>query len=170
MNMSELIYESFDVEGELSRQMAEEIDKEILKELFDDVDMQYDTKKQQIDPSYLHEVKRKTESLLQNIIHKYNLDEYISIKYRYRLDKENWYNSKYHELYKQRKDINGKILMSGREYVPVDFDDWSKTYLSDYYATAEIYGNMCEMRRVIKEDLIALNKIAKKYKVNNEIK
>ena len=54
--------------------------------------------------------------------------------------------------------------------MPVDFNDWMKTYLPDYVTTEEIYTNMCESRRVQKSDLVQLNKISTKYIKLNEDK
>ena len=150
----------------MADEISAQIDKEIIEAIYKHIPdgyFEYDANKQKIDTEYLFSVKRKVEQLLKAIIEKYNLGEYISIKYRYRLDEDKWDNSKYHELYKQRKDINSKILRSGYEYVPVDFEDWTRTYLSDYTITAGIYSDMCDSRRIIKEDLVTLNKIAKRY-------
>lgn len=150
---------------QLSKQIAEDIDREMLNYFLDEnaPEIQYDSKKQQIDSVYLHDVKKKTELLLDKIIEKFDLSPYLSIKKRYRLDEEKWHQSKYKELYDQRKDLEGKYLASGYDYVPVDFEDWTKTYFPDYITAVEIYSNMCEYRRVLKDDLKILNKIARRY-------
>ena len=161
-----------DLMEQLSKKIAEEITAQIGSEMLRGVDsyldedapeMQYDSKKQQIDSVYLHDVKKKTELLLDKIIEKHELTPYLSDKYRYRIKSELWHESKYKELYDQRKDLDGKYLASGYDYVPVDFEDWTKTYFPDYITAVEIYSNMCEYRRVLKDDLKKLNKIARRY-------
>lgn len=149
----------------ISKQLAEDIDREILKYFLDEnaPEIQYDSKKQQIDSVYLHDIKKKVELLLEKIIEKFDLSPYLSIKRRYRLDEQEWCQSKYKELYDQRKDLDGKYLASGYDYIPLDFDDWTKTYFPDYTTAVEIYSNMCEYRRVLKDDLKTLNKIARQY-------
>ncbi len=161
------------IENELQKELIKEFEEKMTKEFQKEIDkffennihdnMQYDSKKQQIDSIYLHNIKKKTESLLEKIIEKFDLTPYISTKKRYRIDEEKWYQSKYKELYEQKKDINYKELKYGYEYIPIDFDDWTKIYLSDYVTVSDIYTNMCELRKVHKDDLKQLNKIAKKY-------
>lgn len=162
-------------EEQITEQMAKQLAKEIDKQFFEGLDyfldenapeMQYDSKKQQIDSIYLHDVKKKTELLLEKIIEKFDLTPFLSEKKRYRFDGEKWYKSKYKELYDQRKGIDGKYLASGYDYVPVDFEDWTKTYFPDYITAVKIYSNMC-YRRVLKDDLKTLNKIARRYIKDN---
>ena len=150
-----------DLAREIDRQFFDALDEavkeEIQKVLSDD--------KAKIDPEYLHNIKAKVEKVLSSIVKHYGLEDCLSEKYRYRVKTEKLYASIYHKLFEENKDIDGNILRRGYEYIPVDFEDWMKTYLSDYIDTEAIYSGMCGSRRIIKEDLIYLNKIAKKYKV-----
>ena len=94
------------------------------------------------------------------------MKEYESDRKRFRIDIYKLRNSKYYELYTQKKDINGKQLRRGYEYIPENFNDWLNEYLGDYFYSAfVIYEEMCNTKRIVKEDLQYLNKIAKKYKV-----
>jgi len=154
------------VEKELPKTYSEEnikkIGEELSKSLYID-EFQFDTKKQQIDAKYLHEIKRKTEMVLEKIIEKYNLTPYISEKMRYRLNEEKWYQSKYKQLFDDQKDINGNKLRYGYDFIPTTFEEWANINLPDYTVVSEIYANMCGFRRVLKDDLKTLNSIAKRY-------
>ncbi len=160
-------------------QFQKDIDTEILNTLKGEMDesystpdeenMQYNSKLNVLSPEYLYQMKKKTELLLGMIIEKYKLGKYISIKYRYRLDMERYSGlSEHYELYKKRKDINGKQLASGYDYIPTSFDEWIEINFPDYSNAINIYNKMCERKIVEKEDLLLLNKIAKKYEIANK--
>jgi len=152
------------VTDELSKKLAEAIDREMLGEFQGKV---LSDNKIDMDPEYLHKIKEKVEMILSQIVKKHGLQDCLSEKYRYRVDTGKLYASRYHKLFEENKDIDGKILRRGYEYIPVDFDDWMNIYVPDYVETANIYSEMCGSRRIRKEDLIYLNKIAKKYKVTS---
>lgn len=154
-------------------ELANEMDKEFLKyldgELPDFEDIQYDSKKQDVDSEYLHNIKTKVEKLLQKVIDFHDIHDIISDSLRYRIDKKKCeQNNKYYDSYRKQLSIDGKRLVIGYDYIPVDFDDWIRTYLPHYGIAIEIYQNMCTSRRITKEDLIKLNKISRVYKDDSE--
>lgn len=152
-----------EVTKELSKQLAEEIDKDILNEFTGKV---LPGNKADVDPEYLFNIKRKVEKLLDSIIAHYGVEELISDRYHHRVDMAKMCNSKYFDLFNEKKDLNGNQLRYGHDIIPQYFEDWLQEYLPDLMSTQEIYSNMCEYRRIRKEDLKELNKIAKRYKVN----
>jgi hypothetical protein len=113
-------------------------------------------------------VKVKVEKILSTLIKEYELQEFMSEKYRHRVSLEKLYASKYHTLFEQQKDINGIQLRRGHEYIPTDFEDWLQENFQDYRETELIYTQMCESRRIIQRDLKYLNDVAKKHKVHSE--
>lgn len=162
-----------EMQKNMSDLLAEQIDREMLDALNDIADDSIkkvadgtlsDTKVK-IDPEYLHNIKMKVEKVLEKITEHYELEDYLSDNYRNRVSPQKWHETIYYKLYEEMKDIDGKTLKYGHEYVPTSFDDWKETYLKDYMDAELIYDSMCINKRVVKEDLIVLNKLAKKYKV-----
>lgn len=118
-----------------------------------------------VDPIYLQSIKTKVEKILNKIIEKYELGDYLSDNYRCRICPSKMVDSKYYKLYEDSKDIDGKTLRYGHEYVPENFEDWKATYLTDYMNAEVIYDEMCRSKRIQKSDLIILNSLAKRYGV-----
>ena len=164
-----------DVEKTLTEKLSQDIADSIDAEMFDTFLDKAESESKVIpdnriavDPEYLHKIKMKVERILSTLLDYYELREYESEKYRYRLDREKLSQSKYHKLFNENKNIDGKQLRRGHEYIPIDFEDWLNEYLSDYFDTEFVYNEMCGARRIVQDDLKQLNKIAKKHKVSNE--
>jgi len=145
--------------NELAKEFAEDIQKHILGEFKGKV---LPDDKVTVDPEYLRNIKLKVETILTKMIEHYDLQDCISLKFRFRLDYDKLYSSKYHTLFSNKQDINGKYLKYGYGYMPDSFEDWVNTYLTDYCQTESIYMLMCSARRVRKDDLVFLNKMANK--------
>jgi len=161
------------VEKTLLDKLSEDIAKEIDAEVFDSFFGEKEYKivpdnRVAVDPEYLHKIKMKVEKILSKLLGDYELKEYESEKYRYRIDREKLSNSKYHKLFEENKDIDGTQLRRGYEYIPIDFEDWLYEYMSDYFDVEFIYNEMCGARRIVKDDLKHLNTIAKKHKVSSD--
>jgi len=164
----------FNVEDEILRKFADivakDIDSEILHDFQKEIEKMKMPKKDSkldVDTRYLHQVKFKIELLLVAIIQKYSLENYLSDKFRFRLDMNRYYQSEHYSLYEQKKDINGNNLRYGHDYVPTDIEDWIKTFLPDYFFVSNVYDTLCSNRRIMQDDLKKLNKIAKRYKIES---
>jgi hypothetical protein len=118
-----------------------------------------------VDPEYLHKIKMKVENLLSRLIKHYVLEEFISDKYRYRIDYSKFCNSEFYKKFNSKQDIDGNRLRYGHDHIPETLEEWLNISMPDYMTTEEIYTNICEYRRILKNDLLSLNKIAKRYKV-----
>ena len=162
-----------EMQKNMSDLIAKEIDQEMLDSIKDIAEKAVDRQthstlsdtKVKIDAEYLHNIKMKVEKVLGKIIDHYGLKDYLSDNYRNRVSPQKWHETIYYKLYEEMRDVDGKKLKYGHDYVPTSFDDWKEIYLKDYVDSAIIYDSMCISKRVVKEDLIALNKLAKKYKV-----
>lgn len=143
----------------------EALSKEINTQMDDDTSKVLPDNRVTVDPEYLHKIKMKVEKLLSKLIKHYKLTDFISDKYRYRIGYDKFCKSDFYTKFRNKQDINGNRLRYGHDYIPETIEDWLYINMPDYMVTEDIYGNICEYRRILKDDLASLNKIAKVYKV-----
>ena len=122
-----------------------------------------------IDPEYLQKIKIKVENLLSRLIKHYKLTEFISDKYRYRIDYGKFCNSELYKKFNSKQDIDGNRLRYGHDHIPENLEEWMNINMPDYMTTGDIYSNICEYRRILKDDLLSLNKISKRYTVYRKV-